>query len=148
MKTTYKNKTFNSLFLINSLIFHISIGALFIAIKFEKQFAIEILDIFSTFTIIPFSLLFIINLISKVKKKIIIAYIFILLYLAFKILFDFILENPFRETLYLLIINIALLFIASLSIISIGFSLNNKIGYIISALFTWLLACLIYLFIN
>jgi hypothetical protein len=142
------NKLKDILFVVSSIIFNIAVSIIYIASKIDNPVLLRFSGMVVVLLSIPFTISLIGYIKDKAKKKIIISIIIILFYLFLEVLLDYILKIPFREILAIHIPYIIVFFAAAFSMIGVTRNINRKMGFIVSATFFILLACLAYMFLG
>lgn len=147
-KSSNLGKSMDTIFIISSIIFNISVSIVYLATKLGNMEILQISGLIIILLIIPFTITLIGYIKEKEEKKIIISLIIILFYLFLELLFDYILIIPFREILALHILYIIIFYAAEFSMIGVTFDKNKKIGFVVLITFGILIGCLIYMYIG
>jgi hypothetical protein len=134
------------IFVISSIIFNISIGGLYIAVKLNQPSLVQLLGAVSISTCLPFTLTLLAYWRSGAGRKILLSHGFILFYLLIEILFDYVFQVPFREILYIHIPYIIFFYAATFSMIGVSFKIGRSEGLLVTSTFLMLMACLVYLY--
>jgi hypothetical protein len=138
------NKLIDIIFICSSVIFNISVGALYIATKLGDMLLVQVCGGIVISLIIPFTITLLGYLREKAKKRTIISNGIILFYLSLELLLDYVLRIPFREILAIHVPYIVVFYAALFSMIAVSFEKNKKMGYVVMATFLILMACLVY----
>lgn len=147
-KSSNLGKSMDTIFIISSIIFNISVSIVYLATKLGNMEILQVSGLIIILLIIPFTITLIGYIKEKEEKKIIISLIIILFYLFLELLFDYILIIPFREILALHILYIIIFYAAEFSMIGVTFDKNKKIGFVVLITFGILIGCLIYMYIG
>lgn len=147
-KSSNLGKSMDTIFIISSIIFNISVSIVYLATKLGNMEILQISGLIIILLIIPFTITLIGYIKEKEEKKIIISLIIILFYLFLELLFDYILIIPFREILALHILYIIIFYAAEFSMIGVTFDKNKKMGFVVLITFGILIGCLIYMYIG
>ena len=135
-------------FIVSSIIFNFLISTVYISTKFDNMELVKNLGYPFTSLIIPFGYTLYKFIKNKDERRVIASNAVILVYLFMELLFDIILDIPFREILWLHIIYVLVFYAAEFSIIGVSFNLERKRGFIVLFTFMILLGCLIYLYLG
>jgi hypothetical protein len=138
------NKLIDIIFICSSVIFNISVGALYIATKLGDMLLVQVCGGIVISLIIPFTITLLGYLREKAKKRTIISNGIILFYLSLELLLDYVLRIPFREILAIHVPYIVVFYAALFSMIAVSFEKNKKMGYVVMVTFLILMACLVY----
>jgi len=138
------NKVIDIIFVCSSVIFNISVGALYIATKLGDMLLVQVCGGIVISLIIPFTITLLGYLREKAKKRTIISNGIILFYLSLELLLDYVLRIPFREILAIHVPYIVVFYAALFSMIAVSFEKNKKMGYVVMVTFLILMACLVY----
>jgi hypothetical protein len=138
------NKVIDIIFICSSVIFNISVGALYIATKLGDMLLVQVCGGIVISLIIPFTITLLGYLREKAKKRTIISNGIILFYLSLELLLDYVLRIPFREILAIHVPYIVVFYAALFSMIAVSFEKNKKMGYVVMVTFWILMACLVY----
>ena len=134
----------DTIFICSSVIFNISVGALYIATKFGNMILVQVCGGIVISLIVPFAVTLLGYVREKEKKRTIISHVFILFYLSLELLLDYILKIPFREILAIHVPYIIFFYAALFSMIGVSFEKNKKMGSVVIVTFLILIGCLIY----
>ena len=138
------NKLTDVIFICSSVIFNISVSALYITTKLGDMLLMQACGGIVISLIIPFTITLLGFFREKAKKRTIISNGIILFYLSLELLLDFVLRVPFREILIIHVPYIVVFYAALFSMIGVSFEKNKKMGYVVIATFLILMACLAY----
>jgi len=138
------NKLMDTIFICSSVIFNISVGALYIATKLGNMILVQVCGGIVISLIVPFTVTLLGYVREKEKKMTIISHVFILFYLSLELLLDYILKIPFREILAIHVPYIIFFYAAMFSMIGVSFDKNRKMGFVVTITFLILIGCLIY----
>jgi hypothetical protein len=138
------DRLMDTIFICSSVVFNISVSALYIAIKLGNMVLVQVCGGIVISLIVPFTITLLGYMKEKAEKKTIISHVFILFYLSLELLFDYILKIPFREILAIHILYIIIFYAALFSIIGVSIDKNRKMGFVVIATFLMLMGCLIY----
>ena len=138
------NRLLDTVFICSSVIFNISVSALYIAAKLGNMVLVQVCGGIVVSLIVPFIITLLGYMREKAKKRTIISHLIILFYLSLELLLDFILEIPFREILAIHVPYIIVFYAALFSMIGVSFEKNKKMGYAVIVTFLILIGCLIY----
>ena len=137
-------KLIDIIFTCSSVIFNISVSALYIATKLGDMVLVQVCGGIVISLIVPFTVTLLGYLREKEKKRTIISNVFILFYLSLELVLDYVLRIPFREILAIHVPYIVVFYTALFSMIAVSFEKNKKMGYVVIITFWMLLGCLIY----
>jgi len=138
------NKLMDTIFIFSSVIFNISVGALYIAAKLGNMILVQVCGGIVISLIVPFTVTLLGYVREKEKKRTIISHVFILFYLSLELLLDYVLKIPFREILAIHVPYIIVFYAALFSMIGVSFEKNKKMGSVVIVTFLILIGCLIY----
>ena len=138
------NKSVDVIFVYSSVIFNISVSALYIATKLGDMTLVKVFGGVVISLMVPFTITFLGYLRKKATKKTIISNGIILFYLFLELLLDYILRIPFREILEIHVAYIIVFYAALFSMIGVSLEKNKKMGYVVVVTFLILMACLAY----
>jgi hypothetical protein len=138
------NKLTDVIFVYSSVIFNISVSALYIATKLGDMVIVQVFGGVVISLMVPFTITLLGYLMEKATKRTIISNGIILFYLFLELLLDYILRIPFREILEIHVAYIIVFYAALFSMIGVSFEKNKKMGYVVVVTFLILLACLAY----
>jgi RsiW-degrading membrane proteinase PrsW (M82 family) len=138
------NKLLDIIFVCSSVIFNISVSALYIATKLGDMLLVQVCGGIVISLIVPFTITLLGYLREKAKKRTIISNGIILFYLFLELALDFVLRVPFREILAIHVPYIVVFYAALFSMIGVSFEKDKKMGYVVAVTFLILMACLIY----
>jgi hypothetical protein len=138
------NKSMDVIFICSSVIFNISVSALYIATKLGDMLLVGVSGGIVISLIVPFAITLLGYMRKKAEKKTILSHVFILFYLFLELFLDYILRIPFREILAIHVPYIIVFYAALFSMIAVSFEKNKKMGSLVIATFLILIGCLIY----
>ena len=138
------NKSLDAVFICSSVVFNISVSALYIATKFGNMLLVQVCGGIVISLIVPFTITLLGYLRKMAKKRTIILHVFILFYLFLELFLDYILRIPFREILAIHVPYIIVFYAALFSMIAVSFEKNKKMGFVVIATFLILIGCLLY----
>ncbi len=138
------NKVMDVIFICSSVIFNISVSALYIATKLGDMRLVGVSGGIVISLIVPFTITLLGYTREKTEKKTIISHAFILFYLLLELLLDYVLRIPFREILAIHVPYIIVFYAALFSMIAVSFEKNKKMGFAVIATFLILIGCLTY----
>ena len=138
------NRLRDNIFICSSLIFNVSVSALYIATKFNNMVLVQVCGGVIISLIFPFTITLLGYMKEKAKKRTIISHVFILFYLFLELFLDYILKIPFREILAIHVLYIIVFYAAMFSMIGVSFDKNRKMGFVVTITFLILIGCLIY----
>ena len=138
------NRLLDTVFICSSVIFNVSVSALYIAAKLGDMVLVQVCGGIVISLTVPFTITLLGYMREKAKKRTIISHLIILLYLSLELLLDFILEIPFREILAIHVPYIIVFYAALFSMIGVSFEKNRKMGSVVILTFLILIGCLTY----
>jgi hypothetical protein len=138
------NKLMDIIFICSSVIFNISVSALYIASKLGDMLLVQVCGGIVISLIVPFTITLLGYVRKKAEKRTIISHVLILFYLFLELFLDYILRIPFREILAIHVPYIIVFYAALFSMIAVSFEKNKKMGSLVIATFLILIGCLIY----
>jgi hypothetical protein len=138
------NKLLDIIFFCSSVIFNISVSALYIATKLGDMVLVQVCGGIVLSLIVPFTITLLGYMREKAKKRTIISHVFILFYLSLELLLDYVLKIPFREIVAIHVPYIIVFYAALFSMIGVTFEKNKKMGSVVIVTFLILMGCLIY----
>jgi hypothetical protein len=138
------NRLMDIIFICSSLIFNISVSALYIATKLGDMLLMQVCGGIVISLMAPFTITLLGYMKEKSKKRTIISNGVILFYLSLELLLDYVLRIPFREILALHVPYIVVFYAALFSMMAVSFEKNKKMGYVVMVTFWILMACLVY----
>jgi hypothetical protein len=138
------NKLIDIIFICSSVVFNISVSALYIATKLGDMLLVQVFGGVVISLMVPFTFTLLGYLRKKEKKRTIISNGIILFYLSLELLLDYVLRIPFREILGIHVPYIVVFYAALFSMIGVSFEKNKKMSYIVIVTFLILIACLVY----
>jgi len=137
-------KLIDMIFICSSVIFNISVSALYIATKLGEMVLVQVSGGIVISLIIPFTITLLGHVREKAKRRTLICNGVILFYLFLELLLDYILKIPFREILAVHIPYIVVFYAALFSMIGVSLDKNKKMGSLVIVTFFALIGCLIY----
>jgi hypothetical protein len=140
----YMNKLMGIIFFCSSVIFNISVSALYIATKLGDMVLVQVCGGIVISLMVPFTITLLGYVLEKAKKRTIISNGFILFYLSLELFLDYILKIPFREILAIHVPYIIVFYAALFSMLGVSFEKNKKLGSVVMVTFLMLIGCLIY----
>jgi hypothetical protein len=138
------SRLINAIFICSSVIFNISVSALYIATKLGDMLLVQVCGGIVISLIVPFTVTLLGYMREKAEKRTIISHVFILFYLFLELFLDYVLRIPFREILAIHIPYIIVFYAALFSMIAVSFEKSKKMGFVVIATFLILIGCLIY----
>jgi hypothetical protein len=138
------NRLKDKIFICSSVIFNISVSALYVATKLGNMVLVQVCGGVVISLMFPFTFTLLGYIREKAKKRTIISHVFILFYLSLELLLDYILKIPFREILAIHIPYIIVFYAALFSMIGVSFEKNKKMGSVVIVTFLILIGCLMY----
>jgi hypothetical protein len=129
-----------------SVLFFVLISGIFLTTKFGNVVLRWGLGICVMLLFVPYMVVLIGYVVKKPEKVVMISLGLILFYLLLELVWDYVLRIPFREILWLHVIYIIVLYIASFNMIGVSFRINRTIGFVVTITFWVMLGCLIYLY--
>jgi len=138
------SKLIDAIFISSSIVFNISVSALYLATKFGDTLLVQVCGGIVISLIVPFTITMLGYTRENAEKKTIISHVFILFYLFLELFLDYILRIPFREILAIHIPYIIVFYAALFSMIAVSFEKNKKMGFAVTATFLILIGCLTY----
>jgi len=138
------NKLLDVIFVYSSVIFNISVSALYIATKLGELALMQVFGGVVISLTLPFTITLLGYLREKATKRTIISNGIILFYLFLELLLDYILRIPFREILEIHVVYIIVFYAALFSMIGVSFEKNKKMGYVVVITFLILMVSLVY----
>ena len=138
------NKLIDVIFVYSSVIFNISVSALYIATKLGDMALVQVIGGIVISLTVPFTITLLGYLKEKATKKTIISNGIILFYLFLELLLDYILRIPFREILEIHVTYILIFYATLFSMMSVSFEKNKKMGYVVVITFLILVVSLVY----
>jgi hypothetical protein len=138
------NRLIDTVFICSSVIFNISVSALYIATKLGDVVLMQVCGGIVISLMVPFTITLLGYLREKAKKRTIISNGIIIAYLSLELLLDYVLRIPFREIVAIHVTYIVVFYAALFSMIAVSFEKNKKVGYSVIVTFLILMACLVY----
>jgi hypothetical protein len=137
-------KSLDLIFICSSIIFNISVSALYIATKLGEMIIVQVCGIIVISLIVPFTITLLGYVREKEKRRTLISNAIILFYLSLELVLDYILRIPFREILAIHVPYIIVFYAAMFSMIGVSVEKNKKLAFVVILTFLVLLGCLIY----
>jgi hypothetical protein len=137
-------KLIDIIFICSSVVFNISVSALYIATKLGDMVLVQVCGGVVISLIVPFSITLLGYVREKAKKRTMISHVFILFYLSLELFLDYILRVPFREILAIHVPYIIVFYAALFSMISVSFEKDRKMGSVVIVTLLILMVCLTY----
>jgi hypothetical protein len=138
------SKLMDIIFICSSIVFSISVSALYIATKLDNVTIMQVCGSIVLSLIIPFTITLLGYTKEKPEKRVIVSHLFILFYLFLELSLDYILKIPFREILEIHVPYIIVFYAAVFSMMGVSFSINKKMGLVVAITFLILIGCLVY----
>jgi len=138
------NKLMDIIFICSSVIFNISVSALYVATKLGNMVLVQVCGGIVISLMVPFTITLLGYVREKAKKRTIISNVVILGYLFLELVLDYVLRIPFREILAIHVPYIVVFYAALFSMIAVSFEKNRKMGSVVIVTFLILLGCLTY----
>ncbi len=138
------NRLIDTVFICSSVIFNISVSALYIATKLGDMVLLQACGGIVISLMVPFTITLLGYLKEKAKKKTIISNGLIIVYLSLELLLDYVLRIPFRGIVAFHVTYIVVFYAALFSMIAVSFEKNKKMGYSVIVTFLILMACLVF----
>ena len=124
-------KLIDIIFICSSVVFNISVSALYIATKFGDMVLVQVCGGVVISLMVPFSITLLGYMREKAKKRTIISHVFILFYLSLELFLDYVLRVPFREVLAIHVPYIIVFYAALFSMVGVSFEKNRKMGAVV-----------------
>jgi hypothetical protein len=137
-------KLIDIIFVCSSVVFNISVSALYIATKFGDMVLVQVCGGVVISLMVPFSITLLGYVREKAKKRTIISHVFILFYLSLELLLDYVLRIPFREVLAIHVPYIIVFYAALFSMVGVSFEKDRKMGSVVIVTLLILMVCLTY----
>jgi len=134
----------DAIFIFSSIIFNISVGALYLAAKRGNMALVQVFGGITVSLLVPFTITLLGYVREKEKRRTIVSHVFILFYLILESILDYVLRIPFREILAIHVPYIIAFYAALFSMIGVSFEKNRKMGYAVIVTFLALMGCLVY----
>ncbi len=138
------NKLIGATFICSSVVFNISVSALYVATKFGDVALVQLFGGVAISLIVPFTITLLGYLREKAKKRTIVSNGIIIIYLSLELLLDYVLRIPFREILAIHVLYIIVFYASLFSMLAVTFEKNKKMGYLVTGTFLILMSCLVY----
>ena len=137
-------KLLDIVFICSSVVFNISVSALYIAAKLGDVVLVQVCGGIVICLIVPFSITLLGYVREKAKKRTIISHVFILFYLFLELFLDYVLRVPFREVLAIHVPYIIVFYAALFSMVGVSFEKDRKMGSVVMVTLLILMVCLTY----
>ena len=137
-------KLIDIVFVCSSVVFNISVSALYIAAKLGDMVFVQVCGGIVISLIVPFSITLLGYVREKAKKRTMISHVFILFYLSLELFLDYIFRVPFREVLAIHVPYIIVFYAALFSMIGVSFEKNRKMGSVVIVTLLIFMVCLTY----
>jgi hypothetical protein len=138
------SKLMDVIFICSSVIFNISVSALYIATKLGNMILMQVCGGVVISLVVPFTITLLGYIRAKARRTTLVSHVFILFYLYMELLLDYILKIPFREILAIHVPYIIVFYSALFSMMAVSFEKNKRMGSVVIATFLILIGCLIY----
>lgn len=138
------NKLIDDIFICSSLVFNISVSALYIATKLGNMVLVQVFGGIVISLMVPFIVTLLGYFREKAKKRTIVSNGIIITYLFLELLLDYVLRIPFREILAIHVPYIIIFYACLFSMLAVTFEKDKKMGYFLLGTFLILMACLVY----
>lgn len=123
------NRLIDVIFICSSVIFNVSVSALYVATKFGDMLLVQVCGGIVISLIVPFTITLLGYMREKAEKRTIISHVFILFYLFLELFLDYVLRIPFREILAIHVPYIIVFYAALFSMIAVSYKKNKKMGF-------------------
>jgi hypothetical protein len=137
-------KLIDIVFVCSSVVFNISVSALYIAAKLGDVVLVQVCGGVVISLIVPFSITLLGYVREKAKKRTIISHVFIIFYLSLELFLDYVLRIPFREILAIHVPYIIVFYAALFSMVGVSFEKDRKMGSVVIVTLLVLMVCLTY----
>jgi hypothetical protein len=137
-------KLIDIVFVCSSVVFNISVSALYIAAKLGDVVLVQVCGGVVISLIVPFSITLLGYVREKAKKRTIISHVFIIFYLSLELFLDYVLRIPFREILAIHVPYIIVFYAALFSMVGVSFEKDRKMGSVVMVTLLILMVCLTY----
>ena len=141
-------KVLDGIFVGASVLFFVLVSGIFLATKVGNVVLRWGLGILVIGLIVPYMVVLIGYVWERREKVVFISLGLILGYLLLEVIWDYILQIPFREILGLHIVYIIVLYVASFNMIGVSFRIHRTLGFVVTITFWISLGCLIYLYLG
>ena len=138
------NKLLDLIFICSSIIFNISVSALYVATKLGDIVIVQVCGAIVISLMVPFTITLFEYVREKAKRRTLISNGVILFYLSLELVLDYVLRIPFREILAIHVPYIIVFYAALFSMIGVSFEKNKKMASVVIVTFLILIGCLIY----
>ena len=138
------NKVFDFIFIFSSIIFNISVSALYVATKLGNMLIVQVCGAIVISLIVPFTITLLGYVREKAKRRTLISNGVVLFYLSLELVLDYVLRIPFREILAIHVPYIIVFYAALFSMMGVSFEKNKRMASVVIVTFLILIGCLIY----
>ena len=138
------NKLLDLIFICSSIIFNISVSALYVATKLGDMVIVQVCGAIVISLIVPFAITLLGYVREKAKRRTLMSNGVILFYLSLELVLDYVLRIPFREMMAIHVPYIIVFYAALFSMISVSFEKDKKMASVVIVTFLILMGCLIY----
>jgi hypothetical protein len=138
------NKLLDLIFICSSIIFNISVSALYVATKLGDMVIVQVCGAIVISLIVPFAITLLGYVREKAKRRTLISNGVILFYLSLELVLDYVLRIPFREIMAIHVSYIIVFYAALFSMIGVSFEKDKKMASVVIVTFLILIGCLIY----
>jgi hypothetical protein len=138
------NKLLDLIFICSSIIFNISVSALYVATKLGDMVIVQVCGAIVISLIVPFAITLLGYVREKAKRRTLISNGIILFYLSLELVLDYVLRIPFREIMAIHVPYIVVFYAALFSMIGVSFEKDKKMASVVIVTFLILIGCLIY----
>jgi hypothetical protein len=138
------NKLLDLIFICSSIIFNISVSALYVATKLGDMVIVQVCGAIVISLIVPFAITLLGYVREKAKRRTLISNGIILFYLSLELVLDYVLRIPFREIMAIHVPYIIVFYAALFSMIGVSFEKDKKMASVVIVTFLILIGCLIY----
>ena len=138
------NKLLDLIFICSSIIFNISVSALYVATKLGDMVIVQVCGAIVISLIVPFAITLLGYVREKAKRRTLMSNGVILFYLSLELVLDYVLRIPFREMMAIHVPYIIVFYAALFSMISVSFEKDKKMASVVIVTFLILMGCLVY----
>ena len=137
-------KLLDLVFICSSIIFNVSVSALYVASKLGDMTIVQVSGAIVIFLIVPFTITLLGYVRENEKVKTLISNGIVLFYLSLELVLDYILRIPFREILPIHVPYIIVFYAALFSMVGVSLEKNRKMAAMVIITFLVLMGCLVY----
>lgn len=137
-------KSLDLVFICSSIVFNISVSALYVAAKLGDTAIMQVSGAIAISLIVPFTITLLGYVRKKEKVKTLISNVIVLFYLSLEIVLDYILRIPFREISAIHVPYIMVFYAALFSMIGVSLEKDRRMAAIVIVTFLMLMGCLIF----